>query len=84
MFTPKKKGFKVKDLLTPPKSVPKPKRMVKRPKHLETYELDPIVVPSKKADEIKGEVVISTFDLDSSESSLSPIADGPRSYVMKQ
>lgn len=75
MFTPKKKRFLVGDLPTPPKSVSKPKRMVKRPKHLETYELDPITAPSKKLDEVRCEVVKSSFDLDTSDSSLSPIAD---------
>lgn len=69
----------MRELPTPPKSVPKPKRMVKRPKHLETYQLDPIVVQPEKRDKIKSEVVISSFDLDTSDSSLSPIADGSMS-----
>ncbi len=79
MNTPKNKGFKVKDLPTPPKSVSKSKRMIKRPKHLETYELDPPTVTPKERIELNSKLVVGSFDLDTSDSSPSPIDDGYQS-----
>lgn len=84
MFTPKKKGFKVTELPTPPKSVQKPKRMVKKPKHLETYHLEPSIVASKKVEKIKNNVVMGSFNLDTSDGSLSPFADDIGSPIMNQ